>query len=94
MDRDFAEDLATFFDLRRMTLDNLRTYSVAQWERTVTLPNGNLLKLEELVIRLQRHDSQMLQAISKQKHKYKQTTGVNQLRDAGMAGKLGENIGQ
>jgi hypothetical protein len=94
MDRDFAQDLATFFDLRRMTLDILRTYSEANWERSVMLPNGNIIKLEELAIRLQRHDAQMLQAISKQKHKYKQTTGVNQLRDSGMAGKLGENIGQ
>lgn len=94
MDRDFATDLAQFFDLRRETLSLLRSYSDESWERMVTLPNGSLITLEELAIRLQRHDAHMLQAISKQKQIFKQTTGVNQLRDYGVAGKLGENIGQ
>lgn len=94
MDRDFATDLAQFFDLRRGTLDLLRSYDDETWQRSVTLPDGSIIKLEELAIRLQRHDAQMLKAISKQKHAFKQTTGVNQMRDMGVAGKLGENIGQ
>jgi hypothetical protein len=94
MDRDFAKDLALFFDLRRATLDLLRSYSDAVWERPVTLPDGAVIRLEDLALRLQRHDAQMLQAISKQKRMFMKTTGINQMRDMGVAGKLGENIGQ
>ncbi|MDP9313147.1 MAG: DinB family protein [Chloroflexota bacterium] len=94
MDRGFAEDLALFFDLRRETLDLLRSFNDDDWERKVTLPNGSIVSVEELALRLQRYDAHMLKAISAQKQKFKQTTGINQLRDAGVAGKLGENIGQ
>lgn len=94
MDRDFSEDLALFFDLRRTTLDQLRSFSEEDWTRKVTLPNGSVATLEELALRLQRHDAHMLKTISTQKQKFKQTTGINQLRDMGVAGKLGENIGQ
>ncbi len=94
MDRDFGKDLAEFFDLRRGTLDLLRAYSDETWERTVMLPDGSVITLEDLAIRLQRHDAQMLKAISKQKHVFKRTTGINQLKDMGVAGKLGENLGQ
>lgn len=94
MDRDFADDIATFFDLRRVTLDVIRTLSDQEWRRTVTLPNGTTITLEELALRLQRHDARMLQTISHQKHKFLKVNGVDELRDMGVAGKLGQNIGQ
>lgn len=94
LDRDFADDLALFFDLRRGTLDVLRNYSDRDWERAVTLPNGDLITIERLAIRLQRHDAAMLREISRQKREFKKSNGVNQMRDMGVAGKLGQNIGQ
>lgn len=94
MDRDFADDLATFFDLRRGTLDLLRTMSERDFERTVALPGGETISLEQLALRLQRHDARMLQTISHQKRKFLKVSGVDALRDMGVAGKLGENLGQ
>lgn len=94
MDRDFSDDLATFFDLRRMTLDVIRMLGERDWERIVVLPDGSRITLEELALRLQRHDARMLQAISHLKHKYLKVSGVDELRDMGVAGKLGENLGQ
>lgn len=94
MDRDFADDLALFFDLRRETLDLVRTFSAGDWERLVVLPDGGEITLETLVVRLQHHDAQMLAAISRQRHVFLKTTGVNELRDMGVAGKLGENLAQ
>jgi hypothetical protein len=94
LDRDFADDLALFFDLRRVTLDILRSYSDRDWERTVTLPNGDIITTEQLAIRLQRYDAAMLREISERKHEFKKTNGVNQMRDMGVAGKLGQNLGQ
>jgi hypothetical protein len=94
MDRDFAEDLALFFDLRRETLNLLRSFSERDFDRTATLPDGQQVTLGELALRLQRHDAQMLRLISARKQTFKQRTGVDQLRDMGVAGKLGENLGQ
>lgn len=94
MDRDFADDLAQFFDLRRLTLDALRSLSDREWERTVTLPSGTVMTLEKLAIRLQHHDAHMLKSISNLKHKLLKASGVDELRDMGVAGKLGQNIGQ
>jgi hypothetical protein len=94
MDRDFADDIATLFDLRRATLDVLRTLSDEDWQRTVTLPDGAQITLETLALRLQRHDARMLQTISHQKHRFLKVSGVDELRDMGVAGKLGQNIGQ
>ncbi|HEY0735546.1 MAG TPA: DinB family protein [Herpetosiphonaceae bacterium] len=94
MDRDFADDLALFFDLRRETLDLMRTLSESDWERLVVLPDGKEVKLETLAVRLQHHDAQMLAGISRQRHVFLKSTGVNDLRDMGVAGKLGDNLGQ
>lgn len=94
MDRDFADDLAIFFDLRRETLDLLRTFSDSDWERLAVLPDGSEISLEMLAVRLQHHDAQMLAGISRQRHVFLKSTGVNDLRDMGVAGKLGENLGQ
>jgi hypothetical protein len=94
MDRDFAGDLAHFFDLRRETLDQLRSFSDTDWERLVSLPDGSEVTLETLSIRLQHHDALMLEGISRQRHAFLKTTGVNDLRDMGVAGKLGDNLGQ
>lgn len=94
MDRDFADDLAAFFDLRRMTLDVLRSLNDREWERMVLLPDGTTLTLEKLAIRLQRYDAQMLRTISDLKHTFLRNNGVDELRDMGVAGKLGQNIGQ
>jgi hypothetical protein len=93
LDREFAEDLANFFDLRRHTLDLLRTLN-EEWDYTVTLPGGNEATLRELAIRLAQFDRRMLQTISDQRKVFLRTTGVDELRDAGVAGKLGPNIGQ
>jgi hypothetical protein len=94
MDRDFAADLAMFFDLRRETLDLLRILSDDDWKRVVELPDGSEVTLETLAIRLQHHDAHMLDGISRQRHAFLKTTGVNDLRDMGVAGKLGDNLGQ
>jgi hypothetical protein len=94
MDRDFARDLGRFFDLRRETLDLLRAFSDTDWQRTVVLPDGSEVTLETLAIRLQHHDAWMLEAISRQRHVFLKTTGVDELRDMGVAGKLGDNLAQ
>ncbi len=94
LDRDFSDDLALFFDLRRETLNLLRSFTEEDFARTATLPDGAQITLGELALRLQRHDAQMLRLISARKHVFKQRTGVDQLRDMGVAGKLGENLGQ
>lgn len=94
LDRHLQEDLATFYDLRRMTLDLLRELSEEAWQRTVTLPDGSTVTLEDLALRLQWYDAQMLRAISKQRHALLKETGVSDLRDMGVAGKLGANIAQ
>lgn len=94
LDRDLHEDLATFFDLRRRTLNILQTCSDEQWQRTATLPNGSTATLIDLATRLQRYDAYMLNAISKQRRAMIRNTGVNDLRDMGVAGKLSPNIAQ
>jgi hypothetical protein len=94
LDHHMAEDLATFYDLRRMTLDLLRNMSEADWQRTVTLPEGATISLEDLALRLQWYDARMLRAISDQRHALMRETGVSELRDMGVAGKLGANIAQ
>ncbi len=94
LDRDFSEDLALFFDLRRKTLDILRTLNERDWERTATLPDGTLVTMCDLAIWLQRHDARLLRSISEQRRVMTQRTGVDDLRDMGVAGKLSPNIGQ
>lgn len=94
LDRHLAEDLATFYDLRRLTLDLLRNLPEDRWQRTMTLPDGSTITIEDLALRLQWHDAQMLRAVSKQRHALSQETGVSDLRDMGVAGKLGANIAQ
>lgn len=94
MDRDFAEDLALFFDLRRETLNLLRSFSDTDFDRPVTPPDGQQATLGDLALRLQRHDARMLRLISARKRAFSRTTGVDELRDMGVAGKLGENVGQ
>ena len=94
MDRGFADDLGLLFDLRRETLDLLRTLSDEDWERAVILPDGSEVTLETLAVRLQHHDAYMLEAISRQRHVFLKTTGVSDLRDYGVAGKLGDNLAQ
>lgn len=93
LDRDFSDDLATFFDLRRNTLDLLRTLD-AGWNQGVLLPGGSRITLRELAIRLAQADVKMLRSLSEQRKVFLRTTGVNDLRDAGVAGKLGANIAQ
>jgi|GEM_PF-6595203 len=94
MDRDFADDIAMFFDLRRMTLDILRSYNDHDWTKHVTLPNGSTITLEELAVRLQHHDALMLSNISAHRARSLKLSGVDELRDMGVAGKLGQNIAQ
>ncbi len=94
LDRDFSDDLALFFDLRRKTLDILHTLGEHDWERTATLPDGISVTMRDLAIWLQRHDARLLRAISEQRRAMIQRTGVNDLRDMGVAGKLGPNIAQ
>jgi hypothetical protein len=94
LDRDFNDDLALFFDLRRKTLDMLRTLDEHDWERRATLPDGTSVTMRELASWLQRHDARLLRAISEQRRAMIQRTGVNDLRDMGVAGKLGSNIAQ
>jgi hypothetical protein len=93
LDRDFGDDIAEFFDLRRGTLDLLRTLD-AEWDRTVTLPGDKRATLRDLAIRLAQLDARMLRGISEQRRVFLRTTGVDELRDPGVAGKLGPNIGQ
>lgn len=93
LDRDFSDDLAEFFDLRRQTLDFLRTLDRG-WDKTVTLPNGTRATLRDLAIRLAQWDGRMLRSIAEQRRVFLRTTGVDELRDAGVAGKLGANIAQ
>lgn len=94
LDRDFAQDLAAFFDLRRVTLDLVRALGDRAWERRITLPNGESITLEKAALRLQQHDGRMLKTISDKKRRLLRTSGVNALRDMGVAGKLGENLAQ
>ena len=94
LDRDFSKDLATFFDLRRETLDLLRIIDDEGWAKRVSLPDGSQATLRDLAIRLAERDGQMLGSINKQRRVFLRTTGVDELRDWGVAGKLGPNIGQ
>ena len=94
LDRDLSDDLAAFFDLRRQTLDLLRTISDDGWEKSITLPDGSRVPLRDIAIRLAQFDATMLRGISDQRRVFLRTTGVNDLRDAGVAGKLGANIAQ
>jgi hypothetical protein len=94
LDRDFGSDLATFFDLRRQTLDVLRTVNDANWAKKIMLPDRTQVPLSSLIIRLAQQDAKMLRSISNQRRVFLQTSGVSDLRDAGVAGKLGVNIGQ
>ncbi len=93
LERDFSDDLAEFFDRRRFTLDLLRTLD-AGWNKTVALPNGGQATMRELAIRLAQLDKRMLRSISEQRTGFLRTTGVDELRDGGVAGKLGPNLGQ
>ncbi len=94
LDSDFSDDLATLFDLRRETLDLLRTISDKGWSQTITLPGGKQATVRDLAIRLAQTDARMLRGISEQRRVFLRTTGVDELRDWGVAGKLGPNIGQ
>jgi hypothetical protein len=94
LDHEMAEDLANFYDLRRMTLNLLANMSEAQWQRHVTLPEGTTITLEDLALRLQWYDAHMLRSISKQRWALIGESGVDELRDARMGGKLGANIAQ
>ena len=94
LDHEMAEDLAHFYDLRRMTLNLLTDLSEAQWQRTVTLPDDSTITLEDLALRLQWYDAHMLRSISDQRWKMIKESGVDELRDARMGGKLGANIAQ
>jgi hypothetical protein len=94
LDREFEDDIAAFFDLRRATLDLLRTIDDRGWSQLVTIPGGSTASLSELSIRLAQRDAAMLRTISEQRRHFLRTTGINELRDAGVAGKLGPNIGQ
>ena len=94
LDRDFSKDLARFFDLRRETLDLVRSLNEDAWQRLVTLPGGTRVTLRDLAIRLAHHDARMLRGINDQRKVFLQTTGVDELRDFGVAGKLGPNIAQ
>jgi len=93
LDRDFSDDLATFFDLRRNTIDLLRRLD-AGWEQGVLLPGGSRITLSDLAIRLAQADVRMLRTISEQRKVFLRTSGVDELRDFGVAGKLGSNIAQ
>lgn len=93
LDREFDVDLAMFFDLRRGTLDLLRTINDHGFSQVVSIPGGTA-NLRELTIRLAQRDTAMLRMISQQRRGFLRTTGVNELRDGGVAGKLGPNIGQ
>ena len=93
LDRDFADDLAAFFNLRRKTLDLLRALDRA-WDNEIVLPGGTRSTVRKLGIRLAEQDARMLHAISEQRRVFLRTSGVDELRDAGVAGKLGLNIGQ
>lgn len=94
LDREFDVDLAMFFDLRRATLDLLRAINDHGFAQVVSIPGGSAASLRELTVRLAQRDSAMLRTISDQRRGFLRTTGVNELRDAGVAGKLGPNIGQ
>ena len=94
LDRDFADDLATFFDLRRETLDLLRIIDDEGWSKTITVPDGTQATLRDLSIRLSQLDVKMLRSITEQRRIFRRTTRVDELRDWGVAGKLGPNIGQ
>lgn len=94
IDRDFHDDLATFFDLRRETLDVLRALPVEQWDTQVSIPEVGNLVLRDLAVRLADHDRQMIESINRQRRYFLRTTGVSELRDSGTAGKLAPNIGQ
>ena len=94
LDRDFGRDLATFFDLRRHTLDLVRTIGDKGWSQTVNLPGGMQAPLSQLAIRLAQRDANLLTTIAEQRKVFLRTTGVDELRDSGVAGKLGPNIGQ
>jgi hypothetical protein len=93
LDRDFDEDLAVFFDQRRINLDLLRSLN-EQWDNKIALPGGGTATVRDVAIRLAQLDKRMLRAISEQKHVFIKTTGVDELRDPGVAGKLGPNLGQ
>ncbi len=82
------------FDLRRGTLDLLRTINDEGWSQLVSMPGGGTATLRELAIRLAQQDARMLRTISEQRRVFLRTSGVDELRDAGVAGKLGPNIGQ
>ena len=94
LDRDFAEDLGQFFDLRRETLNLVRSIPEDGFAEPIALPGGRQTTLRDLVIRLARIDTKMLRTISEQRRGFLQTNGVDELRDSGLAGKLGPNIGQ
>ncbi len=91
LDRDFGDDLAEFFDLRRMNLDLLRSLNEKGWGRRINV-GGEQVTIRDLAIRLAQLDKRMLRRISEQKRGFIGTSGVDELRDSGVAGKLGENL--
>ncbi len=93
LDTDFADDLAAFFNLRRNTLDLLRMFGAA-WDNEVVLPGGSRSSIRKLAIRLAGQDARMLQTITEQRRVFLRASGVDELRDSGVAGKLGLNIAQ
>ncbi len=94
LDRTFGDDLASWFDLRRHMLDLLRTINEEGWTKTVTLPGGTRASIRDLAIRLAQLDAKMLRSIGELRTVFLRTTGIDELRDSGTAGKLGPNIGQ
>lgn len=94
LDRDFGRDLATFFDLRRTTLDTLRAMNDAQWNTQITVVQYGDVSVRDLAYRLMQFDEQLLHSLSGQRAHWNRTNGVDELRDYGVAGKLGSNLGQ
>ncbi|GAC1362985.1 MAG: hypothetical protein NVSMB42_22670 [Herpetosiphon sp.] len=94
IDRIFHDDLAMFFDLRRATLDHIRSLGPAEWERNVELRDVGQLAIRELAQRLEQHDMQMLELVSRQRQHWLRTSGVDELRDGGVAGHLSPNLAQ
>ncbi len=94
LDRVFNDDLSSFFDVRRASLDVLRTVSAEHWENRVTVRGKGEMTLRDLAMRLEQHDAQMINTISTQRRGWLKTSGVDELRDSGVAGKLSPNIAQ
>lgn len=93
MDRNFSTDLATFINTRRMILSLTRSFG-SEWDTVIKLPDGKTTTFRELAVHLAQYDQHMLEDISKLRGIFQRTSGVNALRDGGVAGKLGANLAQ